>query len=196
MELNGRWAGIASPILTLRGGPMVRQKPSMLLVTAVAGVVLFLSACGKGVSSSSSSTTTTPTPETPTSPVPTVSLSVSPQSIVSGQSATLTWSSTDATSVTITPSVPPQGPSGTFQTPALTATTIYTATATGSGGTSTPVSVTLTVTAPPPPPRHLLRPRWQFTHISTTTLARARTYRKRFSRQPTSRPRPLESCSL
>ena len=130
---------------------MVRQKPSMLLVTAVAGVVLFFSACGKG-GSSSSSTTTTPTPETLTSPVPTVTLTASSQSIVAGQSATLTWTSTDATSVTITPTVGTLGPSGTFQTPALTANTTYTATAIGSGGTSTSVSVTLTVTAPPPPP--------------------------------------------
>ena len=127
---------------------MVRQKSSMLLVVLV-GVVLFFSACGKGGSSSSS---TAPASETLSSGPPTVSLSVSPQSIVAGQTATLTWTSTDATSVTITPAVPPQGPSGTYQTPALTATTTYTATAAGSGGTSTPVSVIVTVTPPPPPP--------------------------------------------
>ena len=134
---------------------MVRQKPSMLLVTAVAGVVLFLSACGKG-GSSSSSTTTTPTPETPTSPVPTVTLTASSQSIVAGQSATLTWTSTDATSVTIEPTVGPQGPNSTqpFSVNPTTTTT-YTATATGSGGISPSVSVTVTVTPvqqPPPPP--------------------------------------------
>jgi hypothetical protein len=124
---------------------MVRQKSSMLLA-ALVGVTLFLSACGKGGSSG-----TAPGSETLSGGPPTVSLSVSPQSIVAGQTATLTWTSTNATSVTITPGVPAQGPSGTFQTPALTATTTYTATAAGSGGTSTPASVTVTVTAPPPP---------------------------------------------
>jgi len=127
----------------------------MLLVAAVAGVVLFFSACGKG-GSSSSSTTTTPTPETLTSPVPTVTLTASSQSIVAGQSATLTWTSTDATSVTIEPTVGPQGPNSTqpFSVNPTTTTT-YTATATGSGGISPSVSVTVTVTPvqqPPPPP--------------------------------------------
>jgi len=134
---------------------MARRKPSMLLVAAVAGVVLFFSACGKG-GSSSSSTTTTPTPETLTSPVPTVTLTASSQSIVAGQSATLTWTSTDATSVTIEPTVGPQGPNSTqpFSVNPTTTTT-YTATATGSGGISPSVSVTVTVTPvqqrPPPP---------------------------------------------
>jgi hypothetical protein len=135
----------------------VRQKSSMLLVVAFAGVALFFSACGKGGSSSSSSsststsTSTTPAPATLSSGPPTVSLSVSPQSVVAGQSATLTWTSTDATSVTITPTLPAEGPSGTFQTPPLTTTTTYTATATGTGGTSAPASVTVTVTTPLPP---------------------------------------------
>jgi hypothetical protein len=80
-------------------------------------------------------------------------LSVSPQNITAGQSATLTWSSTDATSVSITSITSPLALSGTYQTPALTATTTYTATATGSGGASTPATVTVTVTpATPPPP--------------------------------------------
>ncbi len=130
---------------------MVRQKSSMLLVV-LAGVVLFFSACGKGGSSTGSSSSTTPASETLSSGPPTVSLERVAAIHRAGQTATLTWTSTDATSVTITPGVPPQGPSGTYETPALTATTSYTATATGSGGTSTPVSVTVTVTAPPPPP--------------------------------------------
>ena len=130
---------------------MVRQKSLTLLVVSV-GVTFFLSACGKGGSSSGSSSTTVPASETLSSGPPTVSLSVSPQSIVAGQTATLTWTSTDATSVTITPGVPPQGPSGTYETPGAHCDHQLTATATGSGGTSTPASVTVTVTAPPPPP--------------------------------------------
>jgi hypothetical protein len=121
------------------------QKFSVLLAAVLLGVVLFFNACGKGGSS------TSPASETLTGAAPTVTLSVSPQSVVAGQSATLVWSSTDATSVTITPTVGPVGPNGTYQTPALTATTTYTATATGNGGTSNPVSATVTVTTPPPP---------------------------------------------
>ena len=76
----------------------VRRKSSIVLVVVFASVALFFSACGKGGSSNNSSPS--PAPQTLLS-TPTVSLSVSPQSIVAGQSATLTWTSTDATSVTI-----------------------------------------------------------------------------------------------
>jgi hypothetical protein len=122
---------------------MVRQKSSMLLVVLV-GVALLFNACG-------GSSSTAPASESLSSGPPTVSLTASPQSIVAGQSATLAWTSTNATSVIIEPTVGTQGPSGTYQTPALTATTTYTATATGSGKTSAPSSAIVTVTAPPPP---------------------------------------------
>jgi hypothetical protein len=119
------------------------QKFSMLPAAVLVGVALFFSACGKGGSSNNSS-------DPP--PAPTVTLSVSPQSVVAGQTATLSWSSTDATSVTIEPTVGTQAPNSTTPFPVTpTVTTTYTATATGSGGTSNPVSATVTVTTPPPP---------------------------------------------
>lgn len=80
--------------------------------------------------------------------LPTVTFSDSPASITSGQTATLTWSTTNATSVSINQGVGTVALSGT-QAVTPTATTIYTLTAVGSGGTST-ASTTVTVTAPAP----------------------------------------------
>jgi len=124
---------------------MLRWKLSVVAVAVLAGAVAFLNACGSGTHSSSQ-----PSSQTLSSTPPTVSLGVSPQSITVGQSATLAWSSTDATSVTILPTVGSQGPSDSAFVVTPAATTTYTATATGSGGTAT-ASVTLTVTSPPPP---------------------------------------------
>ena len=129
---------------------MVRDKSSVAAVVVLAGIALFFTACGSGGGSSSNTSTQPSGPN-----LPTVSLSVSPQSITAGQSATLTWSSTDATSVTITasvgPAIAPQGPNDPAFVVTPSASTTYTATATGSGGTSTPATVTVTVTQPPPP---------------------------------------------
>ena len=77
---------------------------------------------------------------------PTISLTASPDSVLAGQSATLQWSTTNATSVEIDQSV------GTFTTASGSVqvkpptTTVYTATAKGSGGTTT-ASVTVSVIA-------------------------------------------------
>ena len=86
-----------------------------------------------------------PTTPPPTSSAPTVSISASPTSIQSGQSSTLSWSSTNATSCTAS-----GGWSGTKSTSGTqsispTANTTYTLTCTGSGG-STSGSATVTVT--------------------------------------------------
>ncbi len=68
---------------------------------------------------------------------PTVSLTATPDSLLPGQSATLRWSSTNATSVEIDQGVGTfTTASGTVQVKPLT-TTVYTATAKGTGGTAT-----------------------------------------------------------
>jgi len=82
---------------------------------------------------------------------PTVSISANPTSIVSGESSTLTWSSTNATSCTAS-----GGWSGSEATSAMTSvaptvTTTYTLTCTGSGGSAN-ASATITVTTATPPP--------------------------------------------
>src|SRR5229473_8616091 len=81
---------------------------------------------------------------------PTVNLQASPTSIQRGQSTTLTWSSTNATSLSLSPGVGNVTSEGT-QTLSPQDTTTYTITATGPGG-SADGSVRVAVTVPPPPP--------------------------------------------
>jgi peptidoglycan-associated lipoprotein len=81
---------------------------------------------------------------------PTVTLNASPASITSGQTARLSWSSTDATDLSIDPAVGKVAPQG--STPVSpTESTTYSITATGPGGSAT-ASASITVAAAPPPP--------------------------------------------
>lgn len=81
----------------------------------------------------------------PASAPPTASLTASPTSIVTGQSSTLTWSSQNATSVSIT-GLGTVGPSGS-QAVFPGSSTRYSLTATGPGGSAS-ASASVTVTAP------------------------------------------------
>jgi hypothetical protein len=76
---------------------------------------------------------------------PTATMTASPTSMTTGQTATLTWSTTSATSVTINQGIGSVAASGTRNvTP--TATTTYTLTATNANGSST-AAATVTITA-------------------------------------------------
>jgi peptidoglycan-associated lipoprotein len=80
---------------------------------------------------------------------PTVTLQASPTSVNKGDSATLSWNSTDATQLTIAPDVGAVTAQGSTKvTPSDT--TAFTITATGPGGSAS-ASATVTVNAPPPP---------------------------------------------
>ncbi|XOF33672.1 MAG: carboxypeptidase regulatory-like domain-containing protein [Candidatus Electrothrix sp. YB6] len=79
--------------------------------------------------------------------LPAAALTVTPQSIASGQSAELSWSSDNADTVSIDNGIGPVDLNGSVSV-APTATTTYTITATGAGVTVTE-SVTLTVFQPP-----------------------------------------------
>jgi uncharacterized protein (TIGR03118 family) len=83
-------------------------------------------------------------------PAPTATLSVAPTSIVLGQSATLTWSSTNSSSCTASGAWSgDQAASGTsVQTPTAVGTLTFTLTCTGANAGSAAKSATLTVTAP------------------------------------------------
>lgn len=92
-------------------------------------------------------------PPAPPAPAPTVSLSASPSTIERGQTATLSWSSSNATGVTIDNGIGTVEPSGS-RTISPNASTTYTARATGAGGsavTETRVTVTAPQAATPPP---------------------------------------------
>ncbi len=79
---------------------------------------------------------------------PTVSLSASPTSVERGQSATLRWSSTNATSASITPGIGTVPTSGSRRI-SPTRTTTYRITVRGADGQTASASTTVTVTEPP-----------------------------------------------
>jgi phospholipase C len=83
--------------------------------------------------------------------LPTITqFTANPMFLNAGQSTTLTWATTNATSITITPVIPqpedtgPLPTSGSSLVP-VSATTKYTLTASGPGGTSAPQTVTVTI---------------------------------------------------
>ncbi|HEX9596615.1 MAG TPA: peptidoglycan-associated lipoprotein Pal [Anaerolineales bacterium] len=91
-----------------------------------------------------------PPPAAPPPAAPTVTLQAAPATVQQGQSVTLTWSSSNATTLNLAPgvgSVAPQGSTSASPTASVT----YMITATGPGGTAD-ASARVTVTPPPPPP--------------------------------------------
>ena len=81
-----------------------------------------------------------------TKPSPTASLSANPASVKQGQCATLTWTSTNASTVSINPALGKVEPSGSKQV-CPGSTTQYTVTAAGDGGSRT-ASAAVNVSAP------------------------------------------------
>jgi len=94
-------------------------------------------------------TGTAPTSEPPTAR-PTVTLQANPTSINKGDAVTLSWSSTNATQLTIAPEVGAVAPEGSTKVTPSDSTT-YTITASGPGG-SADSTVRVTVGAPPAEP--------------------------------------------
>jgi peptidoglycan-associated lipoprotein len=105
--------------------------------------ILFLGACHKKAAPP-------PPPPPPPPPAPTATLTASPEAIDKGQSATLTWQTSNTTDISIDNGVGAVQANGSQQvTP--TESTTYTLTAKGAGGTQT-ATARVTVNAPPPPP--------------------------------------------
>ena len=119
----------------------MNKKSLVAIMTVMLGAV----ACGGGGSGG----TAPIVPVVPVTPAPTVSLSIDQSKVTIGQSAKLTWSSTNATSCTASGSwTGAQTTSGTAtQTPTAPGATTYTLTCTGVGGTANQ-SVALTVPIP------------------------------------------------
>lgn len=85
----------------------------------------------------------------PSSCAPTATLSASPSTIDQGQSSTLSWNSTNATSCTAGGGYSTGGAtSGSASTGALSQTSTYQVTCSGLGGTSAPAFATVTVRIP------------------------------------------------
>ncbi|MCY0910316.1 FG-GAP repeat domain-containing protein [Massilia antarctica] len=109
-------------------------------------IALVLTGCGGGGGTSAPATQPPPVVSTP---APTVTLALNQSKITLGSSATLTWSSTNATSCTASGAwTGAQAISGTAaQTPTASGAPTYTLTCTGTGGTINQ-SVALTVPIP------------------------------------------------
>jgi peptidoglycan-associated lipoprotein len=90
-----------------------------------------------------------PPPPPPPAAAPTASIHVSPQAINPGQSATLSWSTTNATSASIA-GMGAVGLNGS-QAVSPSSSTTYTLTAQGAGGNAE-ATARITVNPPPPPP--------------------------------------------
>lgn len=124
------------------GGAVSVFVPATTTFTAVATGPAGTVTCSRTI-------TVTSTPPPPTPPV--CSLSITPTSITSGGSSTLSWSSTNATSGTIDNSVGSVTPvSSGSRTVSPTTSTTYTGVFTGPGGTAT-CSASVGVLPPPPP---------------------------------------------
>jgi peptidoglycan-associated lipoprotein len=116
-----------------------------LTLLVLLAMVFVGTACNKKtVTPPTTRTTTAPSQQAPMRP--TVTLQASSTFIQKGDSATLTWSSTNATSLVLAPSVGSVSPEGNAKVSPVDSTT-YTITATGPGG-SVDSSVRITVGAP------------------------------------------------
>ena len=91
-----------------------------------------------------------PPPPPPPAAAPTASFSANPTAIEKGQSSTLSWTTTNATNVSIDQGIGDVSTSGSRSVSPSVSTT-YTLTAKGPGGTKEETA-RVTVTSPPPPP--------------------------------------------
>ena len=123
---------------------------SRSLYRAALLVALFMVALTAGCHHKPPPPPTPPPVQAPAPARPTVTLQASPGSVNKGESATLSWNSTDATQLSIAPDVGDVTAQGSTKVTPSDSTT-YTITATGPGG-STSATATVTVSAPPPPP--------------------------------------------
>jgi peptidoglycan-associated lipoprotein len=118
-----------------------RMKWAALVLVMAA--MMFLSSCGK------KKVEAPPPPPPPPPAAPTASLSANPSTVQKGQPTTLTWSTENATDVTIE-GIGAVQPSGSQSVTPADSTT-YRLVAKGAGGTQE-ATARITVTQPPPPP--------------------------------------------
>jgi peptidoglycan-associated lipoprotein len=128
---------------------LVRSRQLILLLLLVAATVSF--SCRRNPPPPPVADAPPP-PPTPPPPAPTITLTANPATITAGQSTTLTWQATNATTVTLDQGLGNVAASGTRQV-SPNASVTYNATATGPGGkASVPARVTVNAAPAPPPP--------------------------------------------
>jgi peptidoglycan-associated lipoprotein len=128
---------------------MQRHSFSRLALLGLLAVTVIGSGCAKHVTPNVPPANNAPAPTTAPPARPTVTLQASSTFIQKGESATLTWSSTNATTLTLNPTVGSVAPEGSSKV-SPTESTTYTITATGPGGTADQ-SIRITVSAAAPP---------------------------------------------
>jgi peptidoglycan-associated lipoprotein len=121
----------------------MQQRMKWFTLAVILGAMMMTAGCKKKVAPA-------PPPPPPPAPSPTASIAVTPNTIQAGQSASLTWQTTNATDVSIDGIGAVQANGS--QTVSPTDSTTYHLTAKGAGG-SQEATARITVTqAPPPPP--------------------------------------------
>jgi peptidoglycan-associated lipoprotein len=127
---------------------MPKRKHSKVLFGSLLVILAFSAACKKPVPQAPA-----PPPPTPAAPParPTVDLQASTTIIQRGETVTLTWTSTNATSLSLSPGIGNVPAEGTQKVTPQDSTT-YTISATGPGG-SADANVRITVSAPAPTTR-------------------------------------------
>ena len=122
------------------------RRPFQQAILILASAAFLFAGCNKKKPAAAAP----PPPPPPPAAKPTITFSADPASINKGQSARLTWTTTDANNVSISPEVGAVTPQGsTTVTPADSTT--YTITASGPGG-NVDATARITVNIPAPPP--------------------------------------------
>jgi hypothetical protein len=137
------WATTNATTVTLDGAAVAATGSRVVSPTATRSYALVATGAG-GNATANATITVTATPPPPT--LPTATLSAAPGTIQSGQSSTLTWATTNATTVTLDGAAVAATGS---RVVSPTATRSYALVATGAGGNAN-ANTTIIVTAPPP----------------------------------------------
>jgi hypothetical protein len=137
------WSTQDATSVTIDNGVGARPTNGSISVSPTVTTTYTLTATGPGGTSTKQATVTVQQPP------PAITFTATPPSITAGESSTLSWSVTDATSVAIDHGLGSQPVTGSVSV-SPSATTTYTLTATGPGGTRT-AQVTVTVQAQPLP---------------------------------------------
>lgn len=126
---------------------MQTKKHTLANIVAILGLLLWAGACHHGrIGAPTAEKVEVPPP----SPAPTVTLTAEPNSIQSGNSATLSWASQNATDLDLQPGVGKVQATGSTSVTPRDSTT-FTLTATGPGGTETATARVLVYPPAPPP---------------------------------------------
>ena len=128
---------------------MTTKHASLKVPMLILSAVIFFGGCHKRVASAPAAP-----PAAPPAPAlaPTVTLQASPADITKGGNARLTWSSTNATQLTLSPGLGSVGGQGSQRVDPAESTT-YTIVATGNGGRAE-ASARVTVSIPPAAAKH------------------------------------------